>query len=53
MQGNIFMEFYKLYKNGKHPFIAQATICSSMSGNKQGREKSSYTYFLMKGEEYF
>ena len=49
----IFTEFYKLDTNGKHSFIAQISVCSSVSGNKESRKKSSYSYFLMKGEKSF
>ena len=49
----IFTEFHKLDTNGKHSFIAQTSVCSSVSGNKESRKKSSYSYFLMKGEKSF
>ena len=52
-QEMIFTEFYKLDTNGKHSFIAQTSVCSSVSGNKESRKKSSYSYFLMKGEKSF
>ena len=52
-QENTFMAFYKLNTNGKHFFIAQTTVCSSVAGTKEGRGKSSYKYFFMKGEDSF
>ena len=52
-QESIFMAFCKLDTNGKHSFIAQATVCSSVAGMKEGHKKSSYSYFLMKGENSF
>ena len=52
-QENIFTEFYKLDNNRKHAFIAQTSVCSSIAGENQGHKKSSYTYFLMKGESSF
>ena len=47
------MAFCKLDTNGKHSYIAQTTVCSSVARTKEGRKKSSYTYFLMKGEDSF
>ena len=47
------MAFYKLDTNGKHFFIAQTIVCFSVAGTKEGHKKSSYTYFLMKGEDSF
>ena len=52
-QGSIFMAFYTLDTNGKHSFIAQTTVCSSVAGTKQGHMKSNCSYFLMKGEDSF
>ena len=52
-QENIFMAFYKLDTNGKHSFRAQTTVYSSVAGTKEGRKKSNYSYFLMKGEGSF
>ena len=52
-QENMLMEFYKLDTNKKHSFIPQTTICFFVSGNKKGCNKPTYTYFLMKGEEFF
>ena len=52
-QESIFMAFYKLVTNGKHFLIAQTTVCSLVARTKEGRKKSSYTYFLMKGEDSF
>ncbi len=52
-QESIFMAFYKLDTNGKHFFIGQTTVCSSVTGPKEGCKKSSYTYFLLKGEDSF
>ena len=47
------MAFYKLDTNGKHSFTAQTTVYSSVAGTKEGRKKSNYSYFLMKGEGSF
>ena len=50
-QVSIFIAFYKLETNGKRSFIAQITVYSSVVGTEEERKKSSYTYFLMKGED--
>ena len=47
------MAFYKFDTEGKHSFIAQTTVCSSVAGTKEACQQSSYTYFLMKGEDSF
>ena len=47
------MSFYKLDTKGKHSFIAQTTVCSLVAGTKEACQQSSYTYFLMKGEDSF
>ena len=47
------MAFYKLDSNDKYSFTAQTTVCSSVTRTKEGRKKSNYTYFLMKGEDSF
>ena len=47
------MAFYKLDTKGKHSFIAQTTVCSSVAGTKEACQQSSYTYFLMKEEDSF
>ena len=47
------MVFYKLDTNGKHSFMAQTTVYSSVAGTKEGHKKLSYAYLLMKGEESF
>ena len=47
------MVFYKFDTNGKHSFIAQTTVCSSVAETKEGHKKSDYAYFLMKGEDSF
>ena len=47
------MAFYKLDTNGKHSFIAQTAVYSSVAGTKEERKKSNYSYFLMKGEGSF
>ena len=49
-QKNIFGDFYKLDKNGKHAFISQTSICSSVSGESK-RKKLSYSYFLLKEKD--
>ena len=44
-QEMIFTEFYKLDTNGKHSFIAQTSVCSSVSGNKESRKKIKLQLF--------
>ena len=47
------MPFYKLDTNNRHSFIAQTTVSFSAAWTKEGRKKSNYWYFLMKGEDSF
>ena len=47
------MAFYKLDTKGKHSFIAQTAVCSSVAGTKEACQQSNYTYFLMKGVDSF
>ena len=49
-QEKIFGDFYKLNTNGKHAFILQTSICSSVSEESK-RKKSSYSYFLLKEKD--
>ena len=53
-QEEIFMDFYKLGTTGKHFFISQTSICSSISSSKESSwKKKSGSYFFMKVEESF
>ena len=47
------MALFELGTNGKHSFVAQTTVCSWVAAAKEGRKKSSYSYFLMEGEDSF
>ena len=38
------MAFYKLDTKGKHSFIAQTAVCSSVAGTKEACQQSNYTF---------
>ena len=50
-QKKIFGDFYKLNTNGKHAFISQTSICSSVSGESK-RKKIELQLFSFKRERF-